>query len=365
MSKDYYEILGVARNASEAEIKTAYRKLAHKHHPDKQGGDEQKFKEINEAYQTLSNKEKRSQYDQFGRTFDGSQGFNWQDFSRAGGGFNGFRTNVNFEDLGFGDIGDIFGDLFGMGSRTRSRRARQGNDIQVDLPLEFREAVFGTTKPIKLYKTIICPHCSGNGAEPGTKIETCSTCGGTGQVERIQNTILGQMRTASVCSECQGEGKKASQKCKKCHGQGTIKDHESFEIRIPAGISDGQTIRLANRGEAGTRGRQAGDLFVRVRVENDPEFERKGDDIITEAEIPYSIAVLGGKVSINTLDGEVYLKVPSGTPSGKIFKINDRGVPHLKSSGRGDQIVTVKVRVPSRPSKKAKKLLQELAEEGE
>ncbi len=365
MSKDYYDILGVSREASDAEIKTAYRKLAHKYHPDKQGGDEQKFKEINEAYQVLSNSEKRSQYDQFGRNFDGSQGFNWQDFAQQSGGANGYQTNVNFEDMGFGDLGDMFGDLFGMGRRGRSgRRQKRGNDIQVEMQVDFREAAFGATKPLKLYKTVSCPACSGNGAEPGTKIETCPTCGGSGQVERVQSTILGQMRTVGVCQNCGGEGKKASQNCKKCRGQGVVKDYDEFQVKIPAGIDNGQTIRLSGRGEAGIKGAVAGDLYLRIRVKADDEFERDGDNILTNVEIPFSLAVLGGKVPINTLDGEVNLKIPSGTPSGKVFRIREKGISHLKSSGRGDQLVTVKVKVPTRPSKKVKKLLAELAEEG-
>ncbi len=366
MSKDYYDILGVARGASDAEIKAAYRKLAHKYHPDKQGGDEAKFKELNEAYQTLSKPEKRAQYDQFGRTFDGSQGFNWQDFAQQAGANGGYRTNVNFEDMGFGDLGDIFGDMFGMGRRTRTRgRSNRGNDIEVELQVDFNEAVFGATKPLKLYKTVTCPHCSGNGAEPGTKIETCSTCGGNGQVERVQNTILGQMRTVGACPDCKGEGKKYSQNCKKCKGQGAVKDHDEMQVRIPAGISDGQSIRLAGRGEAGLKGSPAGDLYIRIRVKEDKDFEREGNDIVSTIEIPFSVATLGGKVPVNTVDGEVILKIPSGTPSGKVFRIRDKGVPYLKTRGRGDHLVTVKVRVPSKPSKKIKKLLEELAEEGE
>ncbi|MDP3964587.1 MAG: molecular chaperone DnaJ [bacterium] len=362
MSKDYYDILGVSKGASEAELKAAYRKLAHKYHPDKQGGDEQKFKEINEAYQVLSNTEKRAQYDQYGQAFDGSQGFNWQDFARQAGNQGGFRTNVNFEDMGFGDIGDIFGDLFG-GGRRRSGGRRRGNDVQVEIPVEFREAVFGADKPINLYKKVTCSRCSGNGAEPGTKIETCSTCGGSGQVEKVQTTILGQMRAVGVCSNCQGEGKRPSELCKQCGGQGSAKDHDSFKMKIPAGIGDGQTIRLVGRGEAGERGAAAGDLFVTVKVKPDPDFERVDDNIVTEKKIPYSTAVLGGKIDVTTLDGEVTLKIPAGTESGKVFQMKERGVPHINKRGRGDHLVTITVIVPARPSNRLKKLLEEAAEE--
>lgn len=364
MSKDYYEILGVSKTASAAEIKAAYHRLAHKYHPDKEGGDEAKFKEINEAYQILSNPEKRQQYDQFGRAFDGSQGFNWQDFSRAGGGFNGFRTNVNFEDLGFGDLGDIFGDLFGVGGRRRTRTKR-GQDLEVEMVLDFKEAVFGATKPVKLYKNVVCPVCSGNGAEPDTKIETCPQCGGSGQMVRVQSSIFGQFQTVTVCPECRGEGKRALHKCKKCRGEGAVRNHVSFDVKIPAGIADSQSIRLAGRGEAGQHGGTAGDLYVRVRVKGDENFTRQTDDILSSIEIPYTTAVLGGKIDVLTLDGAVALTIPAGTPSGRIFRLRDRGVPKLRGRGRGDQLVTVQVRVPKHISKKARELLEKLIEEGE
>jgi molecular chaperone DnaJ len=236
MAKDYYDILGISKSASQEEVKKAFRKMAHQHHPDKAGGNEAKFKEINEAYQVLSNTEKRKQYDQYGQTFEQAQrqggfgggfgGFSWEDFARQGGGpFGGFRQeNVEFD---FGDIGDIFGDLFGFGGRTRTRRTRErrkGQDIEVSMEIDFREAVFGIEKIIDLNKNIICPHCSGNGAEPGTKIVNCPTCGGSGQVMQAQRTILGTFQTVAVCPQCHGEGKIASQKCKKCRGEGRIKD---------------------------------------------------------------------------------------------------------------------------------------------
>ncbi len=364
MSKDYYEILGVSRDASAAEIKAAYHKLAHQHHPDKAGGDEAKFKEINEAYQVLSNSEKRQRYDQFGQSFDGSQGFNWQDFAQGQNGSGGYRTNVNFEDLGFGDLGDIFGSFFGGGGSRRTRTKR-GNDLEVSVTLDFKEAVFGTTQTLRLYKTVICDHCSGNGAEPGTKIETCPTCHGAGQVQQIQSTVFGQFRTATVCPDCRGEGKRASQKCKKCHGSGTMKDHESLEVKIPAGIADGQSIRLSGRGEAGAHGGGLGDLYIRVRVREDKDFARQGDDILSTLEIPYTIAALGGKVDLPTVDGEVRLTIPSGTPSGKVFRVRDHGVHRLHGRGRGDHLVTVHVRVPKHLSSRAKQILEDLSAEGE
>ena len=376
MAKDYYNILGVSKGASQDEIKKAYRTLAHQHHPDKAGGDEVKFKEINEAYQVLGNQEKRQQYDQYGQTFEqaqrqggfGGAGFSWEDLARtggAGGPFGGgFRQqNVEFD---FGDLGDIFGDLFGFGRSTgsrRSRRARQGQDIQTEMAVDFREAVFGTDKVVKLYKNVVCPHCAGNGAEPGTKIETCKTCGGSGQVVQVQRTILGSFQSVGVCPECQGEGKRASKKCRQCHGAGRVKDEEIIKVKIPAGMSEGETIRLSGKGEAGQHGASTGDLFITLRVKPDPQFKRDGDNIISEAEISFSQAALGAQVPVSTLDGEVMLKIPAGTQSGRVFRLESKGVPHLRSRGRGDHLMTVNVTTPIHLSRKQKELLEELAKE--
>lgn len=371
MAKDYYDILGVSKGASQDEIKRAFRKMAHQYHPDKAGGNEAKFKEINEAYQVLSNSEKRSQYDQYGQTFEQAQrqggfgGYSWQDFARQGGGpfSGGFRTeNVEFD---FGDIGDIFGDLFGFGGRTRTRRTRErrkGQDIEISMEIDFREAVFGTEKIIELNKNIICPHCSGNGTEPGTKIITCPTCDGSGRVTQAQRTILGTFQTIGVCPECHGEGKIASQKCKKCRGEGRIKDIERIKVKIPAGIDNGETIRLTGKGEAGQKGGVAGDLFITLRVKPDPEFKRDGYDIRSETEISFSQAALGTKIEVNTLDGLVRLKIPSATQSGKVFILKGKGVPRLRGSGRGDQYVTVNVFTPTKLSRREKELLEELAD---
>ncbi len=373
MAKDYYQILGVEKSASQAEIKTAFRKLAHKYHPDKGGGDEAKFKEINGAYQTLSNKEKRQQYDQFGTTFEdagrsGAGGFSWQDSTRGStgpsGGFggsgaqSGFRTeNINFEDLG-----DIFGDMFGFGGGGKRRRKAGGRDIAADITVDFNEAVFGAEKVLDLYKDIICPKCHGNKAEPGSKIETCKTCGGSGQVAQVQQTFLGAFQTVRACPECRGEGKSYSQKCKKCRGQGVIKDEKRIKVKIPAGIDNSQTIRLAGEGEATSSG-QAGDLYLTIKVNPDPRFARHGYDIHTEKEITISQAVLGAKVPVETIDGEVTLKIPVGTQAGKVFKLSGKGVTKLGMRSRGDHLIKIDIKIPSRLSKKEKKLFEELAEE--
>lgn len=373
MAKDYYSILGVSKSATEAEVKQAFRKLAHEHHPDKGTGNEEKFKEINEAYQVLSNKEKRQQYDQYGQTFDqarrqggagpgGFGGFSAEDFARAGGPFGGgFRTeNVNYD---FGDLGDIFGDFFGMGGSRRKAqtRSRTGNDVEAEMTLTLHEAAFGSEKIFSLRKPLVCERCKGNGAEPGAKIVSCATCGGSGQVEHVQQTFFGAFRQVGVCPECQGEGKKPSKKCSQCGGTGRTEGEETIKVKIPAGIADGEAIRLSGKGSAGERGAASGDLLIRVRVHPDTRFRREGDDIHTETTIGFSQAALGTKIRVQTLEGDVILTIPAGTQSGKVFRLKDKGIIHLRKRGRGDHLVTVTVKTPTHLDGKAKRLLEELA----
>ncbi|MEK7158592.1 MAG: molecular chaperone DnaJ [Patescibacteria group bacterium] len=364
MSKDYYSILEVSRDASAEEIKKAFRKKAHELHPDKQGGDEAKFKEVNAAYQVLSDSEKRKQYDQFGATFDqagggsGGAGIRWEDFVRqagSGGGSQGFQ-GADF------DLGDIFGDFFGS-SRSRSqRRVARGEDIQVDVEVTFEDAVFGTTKSFELYKMVKCSVCRGNRAEPGTPIETCATCQGSGVVQRIQTTLLGQMRTQAVCPSCQGEGKMAKAPCRRCSGGGVERSNVKMDVAIPAGIEDGQSIRLSGEGEAALGGGVSGDLYVRVRVQRSVEFERDGADVYSTVFMTFTQASLGAKIAIRTLDGEGVLKIPAGTPSEKMFRLKHKGVMKLHGGGRGDHFVKVQIKIPSRLSGREKRLLHELSE---
>lgn len=366
---NYYDILGVSKGASDDEIKKAYRKLAHKHHPDKTGGDEKKFKEINEAYQVLSDKTKRSQYDQFGRTFEGGAqggpggGFGGFDF--GGGGFSsqggpggGFEFNFGGEDLE-----DIFSGIFGGGGRRRKQK--RGHDIQVDVEINFKEMVQGAEREINLYKSVQCDRCNGSGGEPGAGIKTCSVCKGSGRVEKIMRSFLGNFSQVSVCSECQGEGKVYEKKCAKCGGDGKVKSEQKIKINIPAGISDGQTISIQGAGEAGEKGAVSGDLYVTVHVMPHEKFVRKGLDILSMEYIPYSIAVLGGKIEIDTLDGKLILKIPSGTQSGETFRIKDKGVPELQGRRMGSHLVKVIVRVPKNLSREQKRLVEELGNSGE
>jgi molecular chaperone DnaJ len=362
MSKDYYKVLGVDKSASQDDIKKAFRKLAHEHHPDKKGGDEAKFKEINEAYQVLGDQNKRAKYDQFGSAFEHGQ---------AGGGFHGFEGfrdfsgftegfNINMDDLGdmFGGIGDIFG--FG-GTRSRGgRRASRGNDIEVSLTIDFMEAVFGVEKEIGLNKIVKCEKCKGEGAEPGAKVETCKVCGGRGKTTRVQRTIFGQMQVEMGCSDCSGEGKTYSQKCSKCSGRGVVKETVNFKVKIPAGIDDGGVIRLSGQGEAGEKGASAGDLYMHIRIRKDSRFERQGNNILTQVFINFTQAALGDKIDIETVDGTVKLKIPEGTESGTVFRLRGHGIPNLQGRGRGDHLVEVKIRTPKNLSRKQKEMLKEL-----
>lgn len=351
MAKDYYKVLGVERSATDQEIKRAFRKLAHEHHPDKTNGNEAKFKEINEAYQTLSNEEKRKQYDQFGTTFDGAGGFGGG--NPFGQGFGGAQ-NIDF------DLGDIFGSFFGGGGGPfRGSRTKKGQDIQVDLEITLKEAVFGSSQTISLRKQVNCEACNGTGARDGTSYTTCQTCAGTG---RINTTVFGAFQTQTVCPECKGQGKIVKDKCGNCN-QGINTETVDIKVEIPAGIDEGQSIRLAGQGNSGKNGAAAGDLYAQIHIKPEPGFKREDFNLITEYDVPFTLATLGGDIKVKTIDGKVKLKIPAGTPSGKKFILKGKGVTHLRSRGRGDQIVVVNVDVPTKLTKKQKKLLEELNEE--
>lgn len=354
-NKDYYEILGVSKNASQNDIKLAFRKLAHAHHPDK-GGDPAKFKEANEAYQVLGNEQKRKQYDQFGSSFNqaGAGGF---DFSGFQNGFSG--GNVNFDDLGdlFGGLGDMFG--FSSGA-SRSRSRRESFDMEAILIIDFKEAVFGAEKEIIVDKNIKCEKCQGEGAEPGSKVETCATCKGKGRVFTVQRTIFGAMQSETICPGCQGEGKTYSKKCSKCNGQGVYRGQEKMKIKVPAGIDEGEAIRLSGKGHAGSKGQAAGDLLLRIRVEKSKEFVRRNYDIFSDQEISVKQAILGDKINIKTVHGNVLLKIPEGTQSNTTFKIKGKGVPKLRGGGLGDHFVNIKVNIPKNISRSTKKVLEEI-----
>ena len=358
MAANYYDLLGVAKSASADEIKKAFRTKAHQFHPDKSTGDAEKFKEINEAYQVLSDSEKRQQYDQFGQTHDQArrQGGGPAGGNPFGGGFSG--------TVDMGDLGDIFGDMFGFGGGSRRRGPSRGSDIQATIRIPFKTAAFGGEETIQLRHQAACERCHGVGAEPGTSSETCATCKGAGQVRTVQQTILGAIQSAQTCPACQGEGTTVKNKCTTCNGQGRQEKTDTITVKIPEGIADGQRIKLSGKGEAGMRGMPAGDLYLEVEVAKDSVFARDQDDVLVTANVPLTIASLGGTVDVATIDGQVTLKIPAGTPSGKVLVLKSKGIPHLRGRGRGDQRVTVEVIIPTHLNAKAKKLMKELQDEG-
>lgn len=364
MAKDYYDILGVSRESSDDEIKKSYRKMAHEHHPDR-GGDEAKFKEVSEAYQVLSDKQKRSQYDQFGATFDQAQAGG---HGGAGGFASGFAGQNPYGQQGFNvediDLGDIFGSFFGGRRRQASPTGPVGgDDISISVNIEFKDIVFGTERELELRKRVKCGHCQGNGAEPGTKITTCNTCSGAGQVRQSRQTMLGAFTQVVSCPTCRGEGKKAEKPCGECGGDGRIKEYKKIKVKIPAGIADGQTLEISEAGEAGLRGGPTGNLYVTVRVAKHEIFRREGDDLRCEIPLSFTQAALGDKMNLQVIDGKVKLEIPAGTQTGKVLRLHNKGVPHLRGSGKGDLLVEVKVVTPSKLSGREKELLKSLVEE--
>jgi molecular chaperone DnaJ len=356
MQKDYYKILGVTKNSSQEEIKKAYYALAHKFHPDKGGGDEAKFKEINEAYQILGDKDKRSQYDRFGTSFNNNQG-----------GFSGFNTGgFNWEDMaGFEGIEDIF-DMFGGGGfRQKEQDLRRGSDLEVILEIPLESVLKDQRREIRLSKLTKCSRCDGTGAEPGSKIKECFTCRGKGRVQQMKKTIFGTFTQYIVCPECGGEGVKPEKPCNVCHGEGRIKKEDIIVLEIPSGVDNNQVIKVKGKGEAGKRGGKSGDLYVRIMIQPHPLFKRKGDDLYLKKNIAFSQAVLGDKLSIPNIGGrDIIMKIPQGFESGKTMKISGKGIPHFQGIGKGDMYVQLNINTPQKLTRKQKELLEELKKEG-
>ena len=350
--RDYYEVLGVSKNASEDELKKAYRKVSKKYHPDLNPGNkeaEEKFKEVNEAYGVLSDPEKRSRYDQFGHA-----GVDPNFGAGGGGGFNG---------AGF-DFGDIFSDIFGggfggFGGGNRRNGPRRGADVRQVVDISFEEAAFGCKKKINIAKQEKCDTCGGSGAAPGTTAETCHRCNGTGQIQTQQRTVLGYMTNVSTCPECHGTGKIIKTPCKDCRGTGRVRKSKTIEIDIPAGIDDGQTMQLSGQGEAGDRGGPNGDLLVTIRVRRHTLFRRQDNDVYITMPITIVQAALGATVKVPTLDGPVEYDIPEGTQPGTRFRLRGKGIPFLRGRGRGDQYVTVDVEIPKNLTSRQKELLKE------
>ncbi|MFP4697880.1 MAG: molecular chaperone DnaJ [Eubacteriales bacterium] len=351
--RDYYEVLGVSKNATDAELKRAYRKLAKQYHPDMNPGNEEaehKFKEASEAYDVLINSEKRAKYDQFGHAA----------FSNGAGGQSGFGGF----DFDMGDIfGDIFGDFFGGGASRRRNAPQKGASIRTALNLSFKEAVFGVEKEINMTIKETCDTCQGSGAKPGTSPETCSQCGGSGQVRYNQQTLFGTITNVRSCNVCGGDGKIIKDKCKDCHGTGQQSKEKTISVDIPAGIDQGQSIRLREKGEPGVNGGPRGDLLVTVYVKNHPEFEREGYNIYSEVPISFTQAALGDDIIIKTIDGEEKHIIKAGTQSHTQVKLKGKGVPHIRNKEiRGDHYVTLIVKVPKKLNEEQKNLLKRFAE---
>ena len=363
MTRDYYKILGVPRNASREDIKRAYRRLAHQHHPDKQGGNEAKFKEINEAYQVLGDEKKRAQYDQFGTVFEagrgpGPGGFEWA----PGAGFGGFEG-------GFGDFdfADIFEDVFpgfGFGGTATSRRSKKGRDIQLELEIPFEEIIFGGRHSVEINKVSGCERCQGSGSEPGSRLQKCGICQGRGRIEKTQRTFLGAMSQITACPTCHGRGEIPEVVCRECGGRGAVKHLETIEIFVPKGVENGELLKISGKGEASAAGGVPGDLYVKIRIRPDKIFRRQGNDLVMALPIKFTQAALGDSVEVKTPDSEIKLKIPEGTESGDILKVRGKGVPQARGYGRGDLLVEIKVLTPRHLSKKGREAVEKLREEG-
>lgn len=353
--KDYYKILGVDKNASQDEIKKAFRALAHKHHPDK-GGDAEKFKEASEAYQTLSDEKKRQQYDTYGSAgpnqgFGGQGGFDYSGFQGGFGG-QGFEGNI--------DLNDIFGDFFGGGRRRE--QARRGRDIAVDLEISFSEAVFGVEEKVRITKTAQCDTCNGSGSKPGSKMKECSHCKGKGRTQETVRTILGSFAQERECETCHGSGKVPEDKCLTCKGAGVLRKEEEITIRVPAGIQNGEQVRLTGAGEVIQNGKP-GDLYVRIHVAPHKVFRREGYSLVMTLPVKLTDAILGAEYPVQTLDGEIKLKIPKGVSSGEILRVKSKGVP-MDAKRRGDLFIKLEVKTPAKLSRAAEKLVEELKKEG-
>lgn len=356
-SKNYYEILGVSKTASQDEIKKAFRKLAHEHHPDKTGGDDKKFKEASGAYNVLSDEKKRQQYDTFGSADAGGFG------GGQGGGFGGFDFSGFSQGGGQEfDLGDIFGEFFGGGGRGRRQQTPRGNDISIDIELTFKESIFGVEKDIHLNTMSKCEHCKGTGGEPNTEIVTCGKCHGDGTIRETKNSIFGSFATQRTCPDCNGTGKIPKQKCKVCHGHTVHRKEHSLKVKIPSGIENGEMVRLSGAGETAPHG-TTGDLYIRAHVRPHKEIRKEGSNLVMKLLVKLTEALLGGERLIETLDGQLTLKIPAGVYFGEILRLKEKGVP-VEGRRRGDLLVHVEIELPKKVSKSAAKLIEELKREG-
>ncbi len=367
MSKNYYDVLGVEKTASKDEIKKAFYKMAHKYHPDKKGGNESKFKEVNEAYQVLSDDDKRSKYDQFGSGYEnmggggygGTQGFGGFDWSNFAEGFSARGGQADGMDF---DLNDIFSDFFGGGMGGGRAQVRRGRDISTEIQISFSDAVFGTNRKILITKTSNCQVCHGSGAKPGTKMETCKHCNGQGRIREAKKTIFGTIANTKTCEACYGTGEVPKEACEKCKGRGVLRREEEVAIEIPPGIRDGEMVRMTGLGEAVSKG-TAGDLYIKINVAPHPVFKRDGHDLIMNLNLKLSDALLGAKYPIQTLDGEIEVTIPEGVGINEILRVRGKGVPYSKTR-RGDLLIKLNIKLPNKLSRKSREIVEELKREG-
>ncbi len=358
MSKDYYNILGINKGASKDEIKKAFYKLAHKYHPDKKGGNEAKFKEVNEAYQILSDDSKRSKYDQFGSA--DAQGFGSSQSGFEGFDFSGFQNGAGGAEFDFGNLNDIFSDFFGGGgSRAQARR---GRDISTEIQISFPDSIFGIDRKVLITKTSNCLTCKGSGEKPGSKMETCKHCNGQGQIRESKRTIFGNIASTKVCEVCLGTGEVPHEVCETCKGKGVLRSEEEISINIPAGIRDGEMIRMTGMGEAISKG-TAGDLYIKINETPHPVFKRDGNDLVMNLNLKLSDALLGTKYPIQTLDGKIEVTIPEGVSMNEILRVRGKGVPVGKNK-RGDLLIKLNIKLPSKLSRKSRELIEDLKKEG-
>ena len=357
--KDYYQVLGLTKGATKEEIKKAFHKLAHKFHPDKSSGDAEKFKEASEAYSILSDDKKRAEYDSYGRVFSEGGGPGAGGFNGAGFDFSQFQDAFG-QGGGFSfDFGDVFSDFF---AGQAGGRAARGRDMSIDLEISFKESIFGTKRTVLLAKTAQCETCHGSGAAPGTDLETCKHCNGSGKIHETSNSFFGAISMQSPCRYCHATGKVPKEKCHTCRGEGVYRKQEEVDIVVPAGIEVGEMIRLAQGGEA-VQGGNAGDLYVKVHIRPDPRFKKEGVNLVTDLSIKLSDALLGAEYTLTTLDGEENISVPAGITHGELLRVRGRGVPSARGK-RGDLFVRIKIQLPSKLSRSAKALVEKLKEEG-
>lgn len=362
MAKDYYQVLGIDKNASQDDVKKAFRKLAHKYHPDKSDGDAAKFKEINEAYSVLGDEKKRNEYNTYGRTFNDAGGPQGGGFGGNGFGFDwstftgGSQGGVEFD---LGNLGDLFGDFFG-GGRSRQKR---GKDIQIDVDLTFDESIFGVEKKVKITKSSVCSTCKGSRGMPGSAQKTCGTCNGKGKIHETKNSFMGALSSVRTCSSCYGSGKIPEQQCTKCKGTGVHKEPVELTIAIPAGVEDGEMVRMAGNGEA-ISGGASGDLYVKLHVKRHPSLRKSGYNLVTDLSLKLTTALLGGEYEVETLEGPLTVKIPQGITHGETLRVRGKGVPQEGRDTRGDLLINITVEIPQKLSKKVHALIEQLKSEG-